>query len=234
MAIVEVDVSKRANTLLIGVQGEIDAQVFNFDISSWIEEYGSGGSASIDLQRPGESTSYTKPLTLTDGVAEWIVDNVDNAVAGQGLAQLVYVTPGEDKKTKTATYVTIIERALDEQRGETPDPYASYIDEVRAINSVVSAALLETLAARTTAVSAAGNAASDAQAAEAAAESASADAESAGQSAESAEISARAAAAIVEVATNGETITDSDGTVYVVGHTVNAAGFEVETYTPVS
>ena len=52
MAIVEVDVSKRANTLLIGVQGEIDAQVFNFDISSWIEEYGSGGSASIDLQRP--------------------------------------------------------------------------------------------------------------------------------------------------------------------------------------
>ena len=36
MAVTDVDVSKRANTLLIGVQGEVDAQVFRFDISSWI------------------------------------------------------------------------------------------------------------------------------------------------------------------------------------------------------
>lgn len=130
MAIVEVDVSKRANTLLIGVQGEIDAQVFNFDISSWIEEYGSGGSASIDLQRPGESTSYTVGLTITDGIAQWVVSNVDNAIAGQGLAQLVYQTT---KKTKTAEYVTVIERALDEQLGPTPDPYASYLDRAREL-----------------------------------------------------------------------------------------------------
>ena len=95
MAITEVDVSKRANTLLIGVQGEIGAQTFNFDISEWIEEYGSGGSASIDLQRPGEDTSYTKGLTITNGKAAWTVDNIDNAIAGQGMAQLVYALPGD-------------------------------------------------------------------------------------------------------------------------------------------
>lgn len=143
MAIVEVDVSKRANTLLIGVQGEINAQVFNFDISSWIEEYGSGGSASIDLQRPGEKTAYTKGLTIANGVATWIVDDVDNAIAGQGLAQLVYVPGGNNKKTKTATYVTITERALDEQIGDVPDPYKSYLDAARAIYSEISAALIE-------------------------------------------------------------------------------------------
>lgn len=165
MAIVEVDVSKRANTLLIGVQGEIDAQVFNFDISSWIEEYGSGGSASIDLQRPGENTAYTKGLTIANGVATWIVDNVDNAIAGQGLAQLVYVTGGNDKKTKTATYVTITERALDEQIGDVPDPYESYLDDARAIYSEMSAARIE--AARHEAAAAEAQ-----QAAEAAAEDA--------------------------------------------------------------
>lgn len=165
MAIVEVDVSKRANTLLIGVQGEINAQVFNFDISSWIEEYGSGGSASIDLQRPGEKTAYTKGLTIANGVATWIVDDVDNAIAGQGLAQLVYVPGGNNKKTKTATYVTIIERALDEQIGDVPDPYKSYLDDARAIYSEMSAALIE--AARHEAAAAEAQ-----QAAEAAAEEA--------------------------------------------------------------
>lgn len=130
MAVTDVDVSKRANTLLIGVQGEVDAQVFNFDISSWIEEYGAGGTASIDLQRPGESTSYTVGLTIVDQVAVWTVSNVDNAKAGQGLAQLVYQTT---KKTKTAEYITVVERALDEQLGPTPDPYASYLDAARAL-----------------------------------------------------------------------------------------------------
>ena len=97
MAVTEVDVSKRANTLLIGVQGEVDAQVFRFDISSWIEEYGSGGSASIDLQRPGEKTSYTHGLSIVDGFAVWTVSNVDNAIAGQGFAQLVYKAGRHEK-----------------------------------------------------------------------------------------------------------------------------------------
>ncbi len=143
MAVTEVDVSKRANTLLIGVQGEVDAQVFRFDISSWIEEYGSGGSASIDLQRPGEKTSYTHGLSIVDGFAVWTVSNIDNAIAGQGFAQLVYTKPGDTKKAKTAEYVTVTERALDEQHGDVPDPYESYLDEARAIYSETAAAAIE-------------------------------------------------------------------------------------------
>ena len=165
MAVTDVDVSKRANTLLIGVQGEVDAQVFNFDISSWIEEYGSGGTASIDLQRPGEDTSYTVGLTITNGKAVWTVSNVDNAIAGQGFAQLVYTKPGDVKRAKTAEYVTITERALDERHGDVPDPYASYLDEARAIYSQTTAAAIE--AARHEAAAAEAQ-----QAAEAAAEDA--------------------------------------------------------------
>ena len=172
MAITEVDVSKRANTLLIGVQGEVNAQTFKFDISDWIEEYGSGGSASIDLQRPGEDTSYTKGLTITDKKAIWVVDNVDNAIAGQGMAQLVYALPGDSKKSKTAEYVTVTTRALDEKHGDVPDPYASYLDDARAIYSETAAKAIE--AARHEA------AAAEAQeAAEAAAEDAAASAQEA-------------------------------------------------------
>lgn len=148
MAITEVDVSKRANTLLIGVQGEVDAQTFKFDISSWIEEYGSGGSASIDLQRPGEDTSYTKGLTITDGKAVWTVDNVDNAIAGQGMAQLVYALPGDTKKSKTAEYVTVTTRALDEQHGDVPDPYASYLDNARGLYAEMQTDKTQTAAYR--------------------------------------------------------------------------------------
>ena len=163
MAVTEVDVSKRANTLLIGVQGEVDAQVFRFDISSWIEEYGSGGSASIDLQRPGEKTSYTHGLSIVDGFAVWTVSNVDNAIAGQGFAQLVYTKPGDTKKAKTAEYVTVTERALDEQHGDVPDPYESYLDEARAIYSETAAAAIEAAEAQRAAEAAAEDAEKSAQ-----------------------------------------------------------------------
>ena len=164
-----VDVSKRANTLLIGTQGEKNAQTFKFDISSWIEEYGSGGTATIDLQRPGEKMSYMVGLSISDGKATWVVSDVDNAIAGNGMAQLVYALPGETKKTKTATYVTVTDRALDEQQGDVPDPYASYLDAARAIYSETSEKEIE--AAQHEAAAATAQAAAEA-AAEDAAESA--------------------------------------------------------------
>ena len=145
MATVNVDVTKRTNTLEIGVQGEKNAHTFLFDVSSWIEEFGSGGTVTLDLRRPGEKESYTVGLTLADGIASWIVSDIDNAIAGDGRAQLNYVKGTGDaaKKVKSTQYVTIINRALDEQHGDVPDPYASYLDAARAIYSETAAAALE-------------------------------------------------------------------------------------------
>lgn len=133
MATTDIDVAKTIGSLPIGVQGEKIAQVFRFDLTSWFEEYGSGGSASIDIKRPGDETSYTVPLTIEDNFAVWEVDDIDNAKAGTGQAQLVYTTSGDAKRTKTEQFAVSILPALDEMSGGTPDPYASYLEAARAL-----------------------------------------------------------------------------------------------------
>lgn len=145
MAVIEVDVSKRTNFLDLGIQGEKNAHTFEFDISSWIQEIGAGGTASLDLQRPGEAESYMVGLTVVDGIASWTVSDVDNAKAGSGKAQLVYSATAEEveKKVKTAIYATNVNRALDEQQGDVPDPYESYIDTARAIYSETAEKAIE-------------------------------------------------------------------------------------------
>ena len=174
MATVNVDVTKRTNTLEIGVQGEKNAHTFLFDISSWIAEFGSGGTVTLDLRRPGEKESYTVGLTLADGIASWIVSDIDNAIAGDGRAQLNYVKGTGDaaKKVKSTQYVTIINRALDEQHGDVPDPYASYLDAARAIYSETYAAQLAAEHAQSEAQNYANSAGDAKTAAESAAEDA--------------------------------------------------------------
>ena len=174
MATVNVDVTKRTNTLEIGVQGEKNAHTFLFDISSWIAEFGSGGTVTLDLRRPGEKESYTVGLALADGIASWIVSDIDNAISGDGRAQLVYtkISSGNEKKVKTAEYVTEIKRALDEQHGDVPDPYASYLDTARAIYSETYAAQLAAEHAQSEAQNYANSAGDAKTAAESAAEDA--------------------------------------------------------------
>lgn len=192
MAVIEVDVSKRTNFLDLGIQGEKNAHIFEFDISSWIKEIGAGGTASLDLQRPGEAESYMVGLTVVNGIASWTVSDVDNAKAGSGKAQLVYSVSAEEveKKAKTAIYATNVNRALDEQQGDVPDPYESYIDTARAIYSETYAAQLAAEQAQSQAEKNANTAGNAKTAAEIAAE----------QAAESAEAAASVFAIVGDVA----------------------------------
>ena len=134
MAVIYVDVEQRSKYIMLGEQGEKNAVVVKFDISTWLSAFGSGGSAFVDVMRPGDATAYTKQIELEGSYAVWSVDDIDNAVAGKGKVQLTYLMPGDDGRSKTATFVTMVDKSLDAS-GDVPDPYESYLEEAREIRA---------------------------------------------------------------------------------------------------
>ena len=134
MAVIYVDVEQRSKYIMLGEQGEKNAVVVKFDISTWLSAFGSGGSAFVDVMRPGDATAYTKQIELEGSYAVWAVDDIDNAVAGKGKVQLTYLMLGDDGRSKTATFVTMVDKSLDAS-GDVPDPYESYLEEAREIRA---------------------------------------------------------------------------------------------------
>lgn len=134
MAVIYVDVEQRSKYIMLGEQGEKNAVVVKFDISTWLSAFGSGGSAFVDVMRPGDETAYTKQIGLDGSYAVWSVDDTDNAVAGKGKVQLTYLMPGDDGRSKTVTFVTMVDKSLDAS-GDVPDPYESYLEEAREIRA---------------------------------------------------------------------------------------------------
>ena len=147
--IIEADVSKKIDVIELGVQGENEAEGVGFDITDWVDEYGSG-TAYIYHQRKTDAAPYLKtiPITSSDGVytATWTFDDADNAVQGEGAGQLYYVVG--DVIKKTPIFITVTSSSLGEASGDTPDPYEDLLEEARTI-------MQQTVDARTAAVAAA-------------------------------------------------------------------------------
>jgi hypothetical protein len=130
MSLMRIDVTKRATTIYLGVQGENDAEGVEFDISTWIEEYGAG-LAYMYIRRQGDEATYFKTLPIVEGVAKWLFDAADTARSGEGQAQLLYVVDEVVKKTEV--FITTTDRSMDQ--GPGPDPYADYLETARRIQA---------------------------------------------------------------------------------------------------
>ncbi len=133
--IIEIDTTKKAGLIELGVQGEDAAEGVDFDVTSWIDEYGSG-TAFIYIKRRTDEAPYFRPLPVTERsgakYAEWIFDDADTAVQGEGECQLVY-TVGAVVVKKTPVYATKTEKSLGEASGDIPDPYADLLEVARSI-----------------------------------------------------------------------------------------------------
>ena len=53
-------VDARTEKFRIGMQGEENAVEVAFDISDWLHEHGTGGTAVLTARRCGEDETYTK------------------------------------------------------------------------------------------------------------------------------------------------------------------------------
>ena len=134
MAYLEIDTTKRAGIIDLGVQGENDAEGAKFDITTWYDDYGSG-TAYLYNQRRTDTAPYFKelPVNEEDGAkkALWLFDDADTAVEGDGVCQLLYVVG--DVIKKTSTYITTTGKSLGEASGDVPDPYEDLLERVREI-----------------------------------------------------------------------------------------------------
>lgn len=132
MFTIDIDVQKKPGIIELGVQGENAAEAAVFDVTPWVEEYGTG-TAYIYHQRLSDAAPYFKelPIVTSDGrsTATWTFDAADTGVKGEGAAQLLFVK--DDVIKKTAIYVTVTGRSIGEAGGDVPDPYEDLIQAVR-------------------------------------------------------------------------------------------------------
>ena len=109
-------------TIRLGYQNENEVQEIEFDPSIWAERYGEG-ALSLSVQRNGDADPY--PKTLTDNV--WIVEAVDVEKNGFGYCQVMYVAGTKVKAS--AVFKIFVEKSLD-AKGDLPDPYISYFEQI--------------------------------------------------------------------------------------------------------
>lgn len=129
MSDVLIDVSQRISQIHIGYQGENEANQVVFDISSWIDEYGNG-EAVLHILRNGEKLPYAKDCTIDGTNAIWVIDDIDTARSGRGVAQLVYKKDNIVKKN--ATYTTVVGTGVENPDGSyVPDVYQSYLENMQ-------------------------------------------------------------------------------------------------------
>lgn len=115
-------------TLILGRQGENDVEVFYFDFSEWVSEFGSG-TIHLYNKRSGDSAAYPVNLEVNGSTAAWTLSDTDTARVGFGEAQLVYTV--NEKVKKSIVFQTRTLYSL--SAGDPPDPYEDWLDQLTAI-----------------------------------------------------------------------------------------------------
>lgn len=154
-----------SEVIVLGRQGEDQANKVLFPVRGWKELYGDGQFVVTAL-RPDENDPYPvtthiyeendgSPIARRGVFVEWIVGSADVEIPGRGKVELAYYT-SDDVRVKSVVYHTVIYDALGQNSLTPPEPWESWVDDV--------------LEAGADAIQAAEDAAEDAQRAEDAAD----------------------------------------------------------------
>ena len=118
--------AKVGEVINIGRAGEHKATKVIFDVSDWIDEFGSGTFKLIVQQGGG---NYSVPWIVRNGTnIEWEITSSNTAIVGAGKCELI-LTVGE-KVVKSIIYDILVTNALDiEVQGDIPDAISSWITQ---------------------------------------------------------------------------------------------------------
>ena len=174
----------------IGYVGENGVTQVQLDFSAWKEAYGEG-QVGLEIMRNGDTIPYMAVLQIDGTTAIWTVTDVDTGAKGVGVAGYTY-TIGDNLK-RSAVFPFFVGRDVNGDPGTRPEPYESFIDQMRRILTDSQAAQAAAEAAQAAAETAQGNAETAQAAAESARDAAAGSAQTAAQQVQAAEAAKSAA-----------------------------------------
>lgn len=119
---------KEQDSIFLGYQGEDGSNIISFDVTDWIEEYGSSGTFTLLNKRPfDEEDAYPCTVILSGNTVLWTVYSADVQYVGKGRAQLTLAINGKIAKTKV--FNTYVRESLD-QTANPPEPWQGWYDDM--------------------------------------------------------------------------------------------------------
>ena len=125
----------------IGHKAEKGVEAIEFDLTAWVETYGSG-TATIVMKRWGDAIPYPIALEIDENnKATWTLSDIDTAKAGMAYAQLSYIV-GDEVVKKSDIYTFRVMDSLTGE-GEPPEAYESWLEHLTRLAAEAMAEVLD-------------------------------------------------------------------------------------------
>lgn len=125
----------------IGHKAEKGVQAIEFDLTAWVETYGSG-TLTVIMRRWGDEIPYPIALEIgEDNKATWTLSDIDTAKAGMAYAQLNYIV-GDEVVKKSDIYTFRVMDSLAGE-GEPPEAYESWLEQLTHLAAEAMAEVLD-------------------------------------------------------------------------------------------
>lgn len=125
----------------IGHKAEKGVEAIEFDLTAWVETYGSG-TLTVIMRRWGDAIPYPIALEIDENnKATWTLSDIDTAKAGMSYAQLNYIV-GDEVVKKSDIYTFRVMDSLTGE-GEPPEAYESWLEHLTHLAAEAMAEVLD-------------------------------------------------------------------------------------------
>ena len=125
----------------IGHKAEKGVEAIEFDVTAWVETYGSG-TLTVIMRRWGDAIPYPIALEIDENnKATWTLSDIDTAKAGMAYAQLNYIV-GDEVVKKSDIYTFRVMDSLTGE-GEPPEAYESWLEHLTHLAAEAMAEVLD-------------------------------------------------------------------------------------------
>ena len=125
----------------IGHKAEKGVEAIEFDVTAWVETYGSG-TLTVIMRRWGDTIPYPIVLEIDENnKATWTLSDIDTAKAGMAYAQLSYIV-GDEVVKKSDIYTFRVMDSLTGE-GEPPEAYESWLENLTHLAAEAMAEVLD-------------------------------------------------------------------------------------------
>jgi hypothetical protein len=125
----------------IGHKAEKGVEAIEFDLTAWVETYGSG-TLTVIMRRWGDAIPYPVALEIDENnKATWTLSDTDTEKAGMAYAQLSYIV-GDEVVKKSDIYTFRVMDSLTGE-GDPPEAYESWLEHLTHLAAEAMAEVLD-------------------------------------------------------------------------------------------